>query len=308
MLEITGIIMESPEKKDNWFVRVLIVVLCIFVGVLISFNYFCVDPKGSISSGLITLLLILLVLILSESFDNFSLGKLFSVTREVKRKEREVQKLEKDNSELLKQLITISSTQNQTQQHTNVYGDYHAGRATVERASEQEVQAKETDEQERRTSESAPEYKIDWRKVEKCAMDKYISRIGIHPSNVIPEAKLVTQFHGIDPVSNYQPIFDGYYKKEEGEVFIEFRPNRGMHLMFRDRLYLMLSKLNHYNNIKNAEAHLDLVFMKVPNEEVRTRSTDRLLGDFEPAIASGLLRVSEIEISQEETDDCKREV
>lgn len=300
--------MESPENKENWFVRILIVGLCLFIVALISFNYFWIEPKGVISSGLVTLLLILLVLILSESFDNFSLGKLLSVTREVKKKEQEVEKLEKDKSELLKQLITISSTQNQTQQHTNVYGDYHAGRATVERASEQEVQAKETDEQERRTNDNTPEYRIDWRKIEKYAMDKYISEKGIHPSNVIPEAKLVTQFHGIDPVSNFQPIFDGYYKKDESEVFIEFRPNRGMHIMFRERLYLMLSKLNHYNNIKNAEAHLDLVLMNVPNNEPRGRSTDRLLYDFEPAIASGLLRVSEIEITQEEADECRREV
>lgn len=301
--------MENSDKKENWFVRGLIIVLCLLIVAMIAFSYFWIEPRGEINSGIITLLLVLLVLVLSESFDNFSVSKLVSISREVKKKEKDVQILEKDKSELLSQLITISSTQNQTQQHTNVYGDYHAAKgATVERATEQEVQAKESDEQERSNSTPRTKYRIDWRKVESYAMKKYIAKKGIHSSNVIPEAKLVTQFHGIDPVSNHQPIFDGYYKDDDKEIFVEFRPNRGMHMMLRERIYMMLSKINHYQNVKGVNTHLDLVWMNVPDEEPRARATERFLQDFEPAIASGLLRISEIDISQDEINDCKREV
>ncbi|MGI0154488.1 hypothetical protein ACQ661_12620, partial [Pseudidiomarina sp. WS423] len=107
--------MDDPDKKENWFVRVLIVLFCLLLASMIAFSYFGVEPKGQINSGIVTLLLLLLILVLSESFDNFSIGKLISVTREAKRKEKEVQKLEKEKSELLSQLITISSTQHQTQ-------------------------------------------------------------------------------------------------------------------------------------------------------------------------------------------------
>lgn len=300
--------MENSDKKDNWFVRGLIIAFCILIVAMVVFSYFWIEPKGEINSGVITLLLLLLILVLSESFDNFSIGKLVSVSREVKKKEKEVQKLEKDKADLLSQLITISSTQNQTQQHTNVYGDYHAAKgATVERASEEEVQDRESDEQERNT-QAQREYRIDWRKVESYAMEKYISQKGVHASNVIPEAKLVTQFHGIDPVSNYQPIFDGYYIDKDKEIFVEFRPNRGLHMMLRERIYMILSKINHYQNVKGVSAHLDLVWMNVPDEDPRPRAVDRFLQDFEPAIASGLLRISEIDISKEEIEECKREV
>ncbi len=301
--------MENPDKMNNWYVRSLIIAFCILVIAMIAFNYFGVEPKGEIGSGLITLLLILLVLVLSESFDNFSIGKLISIKRDANKKEKAVQKLEREKSDLLNQLITISSTQHQSQQHTNVYGDYHAARgATVERASEQEVQAKETDEQERRSEASKPEYRVDWRKVESCALGKYISKKGIHASNVIPEAKLSTKFHGIDPVSNYQPIFDGYYKDDDKEVFVEFRPNRGFHMMLRERIYMMLSKINHYKNVKGVKAHLDFVWLNIPEEEPRARSAERFIEDFEPAIAAGLLRISEIDITKEEIDECKRKV
>ncbi|EMJ3470042.1 hypothetical protein [Vibrio harveyi] len=301
--------MDNKEvNKENWFVRGLIIAFCMLVVAMVIFSYFFVEPKGEVSSGIITLLLVLLILILSESFDNFSMGKLISISREVKKKDNEVQKLQKEKSELLSQLITISSSQHQTQQHTNVYGDYHASKAaTVERASEQEVQDKESDEQEsNRTPQKA--YRIDWRKVESIAMERYVSQKGLHSANIIPEAKLVTQFHGIDPVSNHQPIFDGYYKNDNREVFVEFRPNRGMHMMLRERIYMMLSKINHYQNVKNVDAHLDLVWLNIPDEESRNGSTERFLHDFEPAIASGLLRISEIDISEEEMGQCKREV
>lgn len=92
---------------------------------MISFNFYFTDPKGEISSGVITLILILTVLVLSESFDNFSVGKLVSISREAKKKEAEVKELEQKNSSLLNQLISISNTQTQQQNHTNIYGDYH---------------------------------------------------------------------------------------------------------------------------------------------------------------------------------------
>lgn len=116
--------MENPEKKST-FVRVLITLLSLMLVGMISFNFYFTEPKGEISSGVITLILIVAILVLSESFDNFSVGKLVSISREAKKKEAEVKELEQKNSSLLNQLLSISNTQTQQQNHTNVYGDYH---------------------------------------------------------------------------------------------------------------------------------------------------------------------------------------
>jgi hypothetical protein len=301
--------MEDSVKKENWFVRLLIVAFCLLLSAMVAFSYFFIEPKGQITTGIITLLSILLVLILSESFDNFSVGKLFTITREAKKKEKQVQKLEKEKSDLINQMITISNSQNQSQQHTNVYGDYHAPKgATVERASEQELEARESDEESSTEDIPKKEFRIDWRKAEAIALSKFIEKRDIHSSNVIPEAKLVTQFHGIDPVSNHQPIFDGYYKDDDKEIFIEFKPNRGFHMMLRERIYMMLSKLNHYQNVKKVNTHLELVWLNTPDEEPKSRSIERFMQDFEPAIASGLLRISEIDLTAEDLIECRREV
>ena len=51
--------MEETYKKVNCFVRVLIVAFCILLVSMILYNYYCVAPKGDISSGIIILLLVL---------------------------------------------------------------------------------------------------------------------------------------------------------------------------------------------------------------------------------------------------------
>jgi len=105
---------------------------------MISFSFFFADPKGVIDKGMLTLLSMLLILVLSEAFDNFSLGKLISINRDVKKKDEQVKDLDKKNSELLKQILTISNTQTQAQTHTNVYGDY------IETPSKQRVSDQKT--------------------------------------------------------------------------------------------------------------------------------------------------------------------
>lgn len=120
---------QMNNKEINYFVRTLIVFLCLGIGYLIIYNFLYTNPKGFISGELITLLIILLVLVLAESFDNFSVGKLFSIQRNLKKKEIENEKLEKKNNDLFNQLINISTNQNQTT--TSVFGDYYSDRKKI---------------------------------------------------------------------------------------------------------------------------------------------------------------------------------
>ncbi|WP_417589863.1 hypothetical protein [Owenweeksia hongkongensis] len=114
------------SDKPNYFVRTLIVILAIGIAVLICFNFFKAEPKGEIGSGLIVLISFLIVLVLAESFDNFSVGKLISLSRKVEKKQQENNQLEKKNTELINQLISVTNNQSQSQSHTSVYGDYYA--------------------------------------------------------------------------------------------------------------------------------------------------------------------------------------
>ncbi|WP_022959702.1 hypothetical protein [Spongiibacter tropicus] len=298
---------QSEMKETSTFVRVLISIFCLLLAAMVIFNYVWVEPQGELNNGIVFLLFLLLVLVLAESFDNFSLGKLLTISREVRKKEKEVQTLEKKNNDLLSQLISVTSNNTQNQSHTNVYGDYHAP-PTVTKASDEEVEESKSSEQPPARVESSTPTRVsyNWREAEKLSLSKYLASKKIHQSNVITEAKLTTQFHGIDPVSNIQPIYDAYYRDDDHEVFVEFRPNRSIPFMYRDRLYVMLSKISHYKTTKKVNAYLELVLMNTPEEEPsRNGGSDRLLEYFEPAIASGLLRISEIEFSEQELTSIK---
>ena len=117
--------MTDLPKKTNYFVRVLIVMFIIGLSFMIGYNFIAVEPIGTIKNGIFILLAIVLVLVLAESFDNFSIGKLISITREVEIKTVENKKLEQKNSELISQIISITNIQTQKNQTTTVLGDYY---------------------------------------------------------------------------------------------------------------------------------------------------------------------------------------
>lgn len=129
--------MEEKPKKTNYFVRILIVIFSLGLAFMVGYNFICVEPVGVVKNGIYILLSMLLILVLAESFDNFSIGKLISIKREVKIKKDENKKLERKNSELISHLISITNNQNQKQQSTNVFGDYYTETPT-------NLQSKET--------------------------------------------------------------------------------------------------------------------------------------------------------------------
>lgn len=310
-LEVTGGFMASEARPTNYFVRVLLALLCILLAGMVLFRYFRVEPVGEITVGILLLVGILVILVLAESFDNFSVGKLIAISRDVRKKEAEIDKLEKQNASLLSQLITVSNSQSQRQSSTTVQGDYYATAPVVQKATEAEVQEKQNSENRAlaATAAGAPTpARMNWTRAESLALNKLLKLRKIHLSNVITEAKL-SFLQGIDPISNIQPIFDGYIKESDQETFIDIRPERLLSPMYRDRLYVMLSKIHHYRATKQINAHLDAVILKVPGEEGRGiwGSPDRVFQYFEPAIASGLLKVYEIELTDAEAAECRRE-
>jgi hypothetical protein len=158
-------------------------------------------------------------------------------------------------------------------------------------------------------AETPARTRMNWARAEDIALTKILQRRGISPSNLIKDAKLSFQFQGIDPISNVQPIFDGYVKSVEHETFIDIRPERLVNPIYRDRLYVMLSKIHHYRVTRNVEAHLELVMLKVPGEEGRAiwspYDRKRFFQSFEPAIASGLLQIEDVEFTDEEAAQCR---
>ena len=301
------------EKKNNIFVRILIVCLAGFIVWIATYSFLHIEPKGSISTGMITLIILLVVIVLSESFDNFSVAKLFTITRELKSKDTSIEKLDTQNTELRRELVNVVTSISQNQSSTNIIGlpDDIAKRIGVEKATEDEITNKRSEESEDTSDNSQTTIKrINHQKLEEIAFTKFLAQRNLSEFNLIKEAKLVTQFSGIDAISNIQPIYDGYINTGESEIFIEIKVSRGFNPMMRERIYLMLNKIYLYNKIKNANAHLNLLFVPLntnsntnSNTDLRNqRQADRIKEFFEPAIVKGLLKIIEIELSKSEME------
>lgn len=300
-------------KKPNWFVRILIILLCIFIGGLIYFNFFWTRPPAQISTGLLVLVAFLTVLVLSEAFDNFSILKLISLSKTVKEKEGKNQELKKENSDLRNQIISISTSISQKQiNSTFVLTDELAKLLSVRQADGYEKQQKQEEKEQeiepetaasnaaRPAQEAATKRFISPRRFEEVVLPKFLAAEGLSQLPIIRDAKFTNQFQQIDPVSEFSPIFDGYIRTVDIELFIEMKIKRRSFIMLREELYLMLSKINYYRNIKRVNAYLFLVLIIRPDIEQSESYLAKINEEFEPAIANGLLRIREIEINTEE--------
>ena len=297
-------------KKSNWFVRVLIVLLCIFIGALIYFNFFWTCPPAQISTGLLVLVAFLTILVLSEAFDNFSITQLVSLSRSVKDKETKNQELKKENSDLRNQIVTISTSISQKQVNsTFVLTDELAKMLSVRQADEPEKKQKQEEAEQETTTTStttttasptqdtSSKRLANLTKYEEIALPRFLATEGLSQLPIVRDAKFTNQFQQIDPVSEYSPIFDGYIRTIDTEIFIEMRVINRSIIIMRERLYLMLSKINHYRNIKRVNAYLFLVVIVRPDDDINAVGLDRLKKEFEPAISNGLLRIREITIT-----------
>jgi len=293
-------------KPANWFVRALIIAFCAFLGTLVVYRFFFIEPRAEISAGMLVILAFILVLVLSELFDNFSIGQLVSISRDLKKKEAEANTLKHENSELRGNLIAVSTNFSQKQSSTNIVGlpMNLAELLTVRKAAPEEIENKKVEDQPppRLAAPEAPERTLDRGKAENLAISKFVSSQNLQAFNLIEEAKLSTQFSGIDPITDVTPIFDGYINTSDSEVFIEARFTAYASVMYRDRLYVMLAKLHHYKTLKKANVYLALLLINMPEMSSRPSRLyiDRLQRDFGPAIASGLLRVHVIDPTPDE--------
>jgi preprotein translocase subunit SecG len=77
------------EKEEiNWFTRIMVILLALFIVFVIVMKLFYYKTPFEIDEYIIICLLILSILVLSESYNSFSIGKIFSLTKKVEEKEK----------------------------------------------------------------------------------------------------------------------------------------------------------------------------------------------------------------------------
>lgn len=293
-------------KRTNYFARVLILVLSFFIAGIIIYNLFFASQKGQINSNIVALIAILVVVVLSESFDNFSVGQFLSLSREKKEKDTELKRVASENIELRSQLIKVVTSVNQNQSTWNLIGasdglikSIVVGKASLDEVQEKELQKAERQEDVERPSVRRTSQTYSLNKMEEFAINDFVKK-NLDGYSVLRDAKLIPTFQGIDPISDIQPIFDGYINTGQEEIFIEVLRNNRHAFMRRDRYYLMLTKLYLYRSIKKNNAYLVLIKVNLPEDKDDIFRGSKVENQFEPAMSNGLLRIVEINVSSKD--------
>jgi len=321
----------NSNDKPNWFVRMSLIIFLLYLGALLSVSFIKSNPPYIISPTSITVLLIITVLVLSEAFQNLSIGTLLSLSRRVEEKKAENKELKDENRDLRESVVKIATSVSQSQVTANVSGipmDWLGKMLGVTPARGTDIEEKQIEEvakeaaqvaaqtsteivpeeQEVNRPKKPPFYKI--RPIlEEDAITRYLEKYQFPLNIVTREVQFTPVFRGLDPIMERRIVFDGYLKTPQSELFLEvnsidFSP------FFFDRLYVMLSKIMHYRDAKKIEAQLVLILTEFPSElELRRsdyRGMERLMRDFQPAFANGLLKVETIAFSSEDYNRLER--
>jgi len=312
-------------KNINWFARISVIILSVWLIGLVMFSIN--NNKNLFNNETIVIICLIIILVLSEVFDNFSIGRLLSISRESKTTHEELKK-EKDENEKLRNYITnlmavmtnnIISTKNANNVTTNIKV-VGAGKeeAEAKEKAEEELENVARDEEKKDTKEQNKVNEVKDRdqrllfnsftisKIEKLAIDKYINFLGIPNDNVKGKVRIAEAFTGIDPIINRSPVFDGYVDTPTSELFIEVKNiNFASIIHYFDSLYFMISQVMYYRQAKKVDACVVLLLTVMPERfqrpDRRLQTTiNRLLEVFQPAISNSLLRVKLIEITEDD--------
>ncbi len=308
--------MTETTEKPNWFVRILIIIFSVILVWMVYTSFTKSASPFSLNAGIITLISIITIVILSESFNNLSIGQLISLSRKVEKVEEEKDKLAKENSTLSLQIVQMAqivTNFRQTQVSSNtpinitsfdfaqllgqklgvVKVDQEEKLSEIEKISTEEevtiTNAKDVVPEENRRFNSLIRNKT-YGKLEEIALNKYIEKNNLPILDFQKDVRFSEAFEKIDPIMEKGIIFDGYLSLAQKEYFFEVRVGSTTSQMYWDRLYIMLAKILFYRQAKNIQADLTLINIEIP-EEKNDRvfySPDRFFKAFQPAIANNL--------------------
>lgn len=322
--------MKEIPKNTNWFVRCLIIVFSILLVWMVYTSFTKSSSPFSLNSGIIIVIGIITIVILSESFNNLSVGQLITLSRKVEMKEEENEKLVKENFNLSSQFVQLAqvvSNIKQTQNNTNnpinfitlpqgqqlsvVQADQAEKNVGMEEITvpEEMTTAKDHAPEENKRLSSYQRIKVS-RKIEEISLNKYIEKFNLPILDFQKDVKFSEAFEKIDPIMEKGMIFDGYISLSPKEYFFEVKIDNNLNLFYWDRLYIMLAKILFYRQAKNIQADLTLIKVEIPEEKNERLyvSTERFFQAFQPAIANNLLKIETVVFSKEEYQEVVNKV
>lgn len=336
---------KQSTRVDSMFIRILTSALMLFISSFVVVDFLFAKPRFTITTEIIFCFLILTLLCLYDKFDNFTIGKLFSMKKEVKKTNLENQRLKDEHFKLVNSLVSINSNNNQSHVynmmasawpdgHTSVdtagnseeidvsnvaeAGDAINPVSAVDRENEEKTMADGRCESDEKTAKGRLTLTKYFRISEKLLIDQYVKNNNI-------QGKLEYQLRvfnneNFDDIVKRDIRFDAYINTGDENIFIETSAIEPF--IFSDKLYSMLTFVKKYEEITKVKSKLVFLLPNYDKEfedfyfDVRRRANideriKRRVKDikekYSPAIYNKLLEVEIIDISKHKLDQMLEE-
>lgn len=279
---------ENSKKSSCGQIVALILTALLIVG-LIVVNFVFSENRFVITSSIVFLTCLLVIVVLSKSFDSFSLG-FFSLRREVKENKEKINNLEK--------FVFQSNIMQMQHTSNNVVTQFVQPIDSNDKEKFDKEEEQQEEEAKKKINNTRP--RLDREKFTKFLLKKYLEQNHLSCTPVYG-VKIADEISNTDPISNRPILFSAYLKDVDTELFVDIFQSRIFGLfMYYDRIYVKLSKVLNYRNAKNANAKMLCLIGKPDSEEKAGDS--KLEPYFLPAISNKLLDIVSIPYTQEEYD------
>lgn len=194
-------------NNKNIFTRILIVILSLFLATLIIISFLLSEQKFVITGGIIICTALLIILVLSEMFDSFSIGNLIGLKKKLKETDQDLERSKKENETLRNQLIAQINfiTKQSNTQNIILSSDYEK-LLGVEKASDideknkSEQKDEDAIEAERDLSNDLHNRRLFFRNFEKYAYDKVVNELNIDKNKIFKDMQFKEGMIGFDPI------------------------------------------------------------------------------------------------------------
>lgn len=301
--------MESSKNNKK-----IIIALIIFITALIIVNFIFSNTKYEITFEIIICLSLLVILALSEMFDNLSIPKVISLSKNVKEVKKENEDLKDANIKLLEQITNIKNSNSQNIFLPNSFSTISSSNIddinkNVDNLESGDFETKVVNKDYKVPASERYKYR---RNLEIFMLKKALDTDNnISSYDVQYDIKLINNKLVDDNIMKNEARFDALKSNLNENIFYEVKITPFM-LDFSYQLHYMLRTLELYKEFTKIPCKLVLVLPKFEGELEKilfnmnndrfTIMKEKMSNIFEPAIENHLLEIVEINVSKEELD------
>lgn len=307
------------ENKSGIYNKVIIALLMFFIAGIVVTNFVLSDSKFIITVEVIICLALLTILALAELFDNLSIPKVISLSKNVREMEKENRNLKETNIKLLEQITTIKNSNNQNIYLPNYFSTISSSNINdINKNDEDEII---DDSIEKISSDDQEKYKkmLEERHKYKRVIEIFILKKALRDfennakdNNIQYDVKLINNKISNDRIMKNEARFDAFCSNKISNKFFEVKISPFV-LDYSFELHYMLRTLELYQESNNIPTQLILLLPKMDEalEKILYNSSrdrfgivkTRIEKRFEPAIQNNLLEILEVEVTKKELDE-----